>query len=138
MWKRLFLVSAMLLSVLALAAPAGAAYLESAHLTVVQHSRKPTWNVSYLLCHTAPGRPRAEISEFSYRQGAKSRTYQAWTWGTRTLPRPSERGAGRCSWYQSKTYRSHFPQRAGYVTGVMLEIFDPSGQTITRTFRLHP
>ncbi len=138
MWRRLFLAGSVILASLALAAPAPAAYLESAHLTVVQHAQKPTWKVTYLLCHTAPGRPRALISEFTYRQGARNSTYQAWMWGKKTLQPPSERGGGRCSWYHSETYRSHYPQRAGYVNGVTLEIFDPNGQTITRSFRLHP
>lgn len=83
MWRRLFLTGSVILASLALASPAPAAYLESAHLTVVQHAQKPTWNVRYLLCHTAPGRPRALISEFTYRQGAKNSTLQVWMWGGR-------------------------------------------------------
>ncbi len=134
MARRLFLIGCVIFSALALAAPGAAAYLESAHLTVVRHGQKPTWKVTYLLCHSAPGRPRAEISEFTFRQGAKFRTLQVWTWGRKTLARPS----GRCAWYHSETHRSRFPQRAGWVSGVTLEIFDPSGQTITRNFRLHP
>ena len=77
----------------------------------------------------------AEISEATYLQGAKARTLDVWTWGKKTLAPP---GSGRCAWYHSKTIRSKFPQRAGYVSTVTLEIFDPSGQTINRSFRLHP
>lgn len=130
---------AAILVALALVAPASAAFLKQASMTVVKDARTPTWKLTYLLCHTAPGAVAAEVSEYTYRHGAKSRTLQVWSWGKRTLPHPSVRGAGgSCSWYQSETYRSRFAQRAGFVNGVTLEIFDPSGQTITRTFRLHP
>jgi hypothetical protein len=139
MRRRLFLVGAAILVALALVAPSSAAFIAHANLTVVTNGRKPTWKLTYLLCHTSPGTVSALVSEFQYRQGAKAKTLQVWEWGKKTLPPPSERGAGgRCSWYHSETYRSKFPQRAGYVTGVTLEIFDPSGQTITRNFRLHP
>jgi hypothetical protein len=138
-WRKLFLVSSAIVSALAIAMPSSAAFLQHAHLTVVTNARKPTWKLAYLLCHTSPGTVSAEVSEFTYRQGAKFRTLQVWTWGKKPIQRPSERGAGgSCSWYHSETHRSRFAQRAGYVTGVTLEIFDPSGQTITRSFRLHP
>lgn len=137
--KGLVIAGATLLVTLALAGYAAGAYLQQAKLTVVTNGRTPTWKLTYLLCHVSPGRPAAEVSESTYRQGAKSRTLQVWSWGKKTLPPPSSRGAGgRCSWYHSETIRSKFPQRAGYVTGVTLEIFDPSGQTITRSFRIHP
>ena len=137
--RRLVLGGLAVLVLLALAAPASAAYLERATMTVVSNGYKPSWKLTYLLCHASPGALSAEVSEFSFRRGAKSRTLQVWTWGKRTLPHPSERGApGNCSWYHSETIRSKFAQRAGYVTGVTLEIFDSSGQTITRTFRLNP
>jgi hypothetical protein len=133
------MMSSAILLALAIATPSAAAFLQQAHLTVVKNSRKPTWKLTYLLCHSSPGAVSAEVSEFSYRRGAKSRTRQVWTWGKKTLGSPSGRGAGgSCSWYQSKAFRSRFAQHAGYVTGVTLEIFDPSGQTITRNFRLHP
>jgi hypothetical protein len=119
---------------LALAGPAAGMFMQQAKLTVVTNGRVPTWNVTYLLCDVSPGRPIAEISEATYRQGAKARTLQVWTWGKKPLA-PS---GDRCTWYHSKTIRSKFPQRAGWVSSVTLEIFDPSGQTITRTFRLHP
>jgi hypothetical protein len=138
MRRRALLVGAAILAALALVASSTAAYLEHANLTVVTHGRKPTWKLTYLVCHAAAGPLGAEVSEFSYRQGAKSRTLQVWTWGKKTLQHPSERGPASCSWYHSETFRSKFPQRAGFVTGVTLEIFDPSGQTITRNFRLHP
>ncbi len=139
MWRRLILVSSVIFTALALAAPSSGAFLQQAHLTVLTNGRKPTWKLAYLLCHTGRGPLGAEVSEFSYLQGAKSRTLQVWTWGKKGLRLPSERGAGgHCSWYHSETHRSRFPQRAGYVTGVTLEIFDPSGRTITRNFRLHP
>jgi hypothetical protein len=139
MWRRLILVSSVIFTALALVAPSSGAFLQQAHLTVLTNGRKPTWKLAYLLCHTGRGPLGAEVSEFSYLQGAKSRTLQVWTWGKKGLRLPSKRGAGgRCSWYHSETHRSRFPQRAGYVTGVTLEIFDPSGRTITRNFRLHP
>lgn len=124
---------------LALAGAASGAFLQQAKLTVVTNGRTPTWKLTYLLCHVSPGRPAAEISEQTYRQGAKARTLDVWSWGKHTLAPPSSRGAGgRCSWYRSKLIRSKFPQRAGWVSSVTLEIFDPDGQTITRSFRLHP
>ena len=136
--KRFFLAVATILGALALVAPSSAAFLQQAHLTVVKNARKPTWKLSYLLCHTASTPVTVQVSEFSYLQGAKFRTLEVRTRGAKTLQPPSERGAGgSCSWYHSETYRSTFPQRAGYVTGVTLQIFE-GGQTITRTFRLHP
>lgn len=137
--RSLLVVGATLLATFALAGPASGAFLQQAKLTVVTNGRTPTWKLTYLLCNVSPGRPVAEVSEATYRQGAKSRTLQVWSWGKKTLAPPSSRGAGgRCSWYHSETIRSKFPQRAGWVSSVTLEIFDPSGQTITRTFRLHP
>jgi hypothetical protein len=137
--KRLVLAASTLVAALALAGAASGAFLQDAKLTVVSNGRTPTWKLTYLLCHVSPGRPAAEVSEQTYRQGAKARTLQVWSWGKQTLPPPSGRGAGgSCSWYHSKLIRSKFPQRAGYVSSVTLEIFDPSGQTITRSFRLHP
>lgn len=133
--KRLILAAMTVLAALALAGAASGAFLQQAKLTMVTNGRTPTWNVTYLLCHVSPGHPVAEISESTYRQGAKARTLDVWSWGKQTLAPPS---SGRCAWYRSKTIRSKFPQRAGYVSSVSLEIFDPSGQTITRTFRLHP
>jgi len=138
MWRRLFLVAASTVAALALVAPSSAAFLQQASLTVVKNARKPTWKVAYLLCHAGSGPLAAEVSEATYRQGAKSRTLQVWTWGRKSIQSPAERGAGTCSWYHSETHRSRFPQRAGYVTSVTLEIFDSTGQTINRTFRLHP
>jgi hypothetical protein len=136
---RLVSLGVALLVTLVLAGPAAGAFIQQAKLTVVTDGRKPTWNVTYLLCHVSPGQPAAEISEQTYRQGAKARTLDVWSWGKTNLAPPSSRGAGgSCSWYHSKTIRSKFPQRAGWVSSVTLEIFDPSGQTITRTFRLHP
>lgn len=136
---RLVSLGAALLVTLALAGPAAGAFFQQAKLTVVTNGRTPTWKLTYLLCHVSPGRPVAEVSEQTYRQGAKARTLDVWSWGKQTLAPPSTRGAGgRCSWYHSKLIRSKFPQRAGWVSSVTLEIFDPSGQTITRTFRLHP
>jgi hypothetical protein len=139
MRKRFLQVGAAGLVALSLAAPASAAFLQQARLTVVQHGWKPTWKLAYLVCHTGKGPLAAEVSEATYRRGAKNRTLQVWSWGKKQLPSPSVRGAGgSCSWYHSETYRSKFPQRAGYVTAVTLEIFVSSGQTITRTFRLNP
>ena len=123
--RRLILVSCVIFSALALAAPGSGAYLQSAHLTVLTERAKPTWKVDVSAVPSAPGRLRAEVSEFSYRQGAKFRTLQVWTWGRKTHSR--ER-SGRCAWYHSETHRSRFPQRAGWVSGVTLEIFDPSGR----------
>lgn len=137
--RRLAIAGMTALTALALVGPAAGAFLQQAKLTVVTNGRTPTWNVTYLLCHVSPGRPAAEISEQTYRQGAKARTLDVWSWGKQSLAPPSSRGAGgQCSWYHSKTIRSKFPQRAGWVSAVTLEIFDPSGQTIQRTFRLHP
>ena len=135
MIRKRFVVGATVLAALALAGPAAGAFLQQAKLTVVTNGRTPTWKVTYLLCHVSPGRPVAEISESTYRQGAKASTLQVWSWGKKTLAPP---GSGRCAWYHSETIRSKFPQRAGYVSTVTLEIFDPSGQTINRSFRLHP
>ena len=88
---------------------------------------------------TGSGRVTASVSEFQFVQGAKFRTLQVQTRGEKTLQDPSSRGAGgTCSWYHSETYRSKFPQRAGYVTGVTLQLFSDPGHVITRTFRLHP
>lgn len=137
MRRWLLALGAAVLSAAALAAAGQAAYLEQARLAVVRDARFPTWKLAYLLCHASPGQLRAEISEFTYRRGEKARTVRVWSWGRNPIAHPSSRG-GRCSWYQSAAHRSTFPQRAGYVSGVTLEIFDPSGQTITRTFRLHP
>lgn len=138
MRTRLLLIALAAVVALALAAPASAAYLAHAKLTVVANGFKPTWKLSYLVCHATPGQLYAEVSEATYLRGAKQRTLQVWAWSKQALPHPSTRGAGgRCSWYQSATFRSHFPQKAGYVTSVSLEIFDPSGQTITRTFPLN-
>lgn len=137
--RRLLIAGTTALTALALAGPAAGAFIQQAKLAVVTNGRLPTWKLTYLLCHVAPGRPAAEISEQTYRRGAKARTLDVWSWGKQTLAPPSSRGAGgRCAWYHSKLIRSKFPQRAGYVTTVTLEIFDPDGQTITRTFRLHP
>jgi hypothetical protein len=81
----------------------------------------------------------ASVSEYQFVQGAKFSTLQVQTRGERTLQDPSDRGAGgSCSWYTSETVRSKFAQRAGYVTGVTLQIFSDPGRVITRTFRLHP
>lgn len=127
------------LAALAFAGAASGAFLQQAKLTVVTNGRTPTWKLTYLLCHVSPGRPAAEISEQTYRRGAKARTLDVWSWGKQSLAPPSSRGAGgRCAWYHSKLIRSKFPQRAGWVSSVTLEIFDPDGQTIDRTFRLHP
>lgn len=127
------------LAALAFAGAASGAFLQQAKLTVVTNGRTPTWKLTYLLCHVSPGRPAAEISEQTYRRGAKARTLDVWSWGRQSLAPPSSRGAGgRCAWYHSKLIRSKFPQRAGWVSSVTLEIFDPDGQTIDRTFRLHP
>lgn len=127
------------LAALAFAGAASGAFLQQAKLTVVTNGRTPTWKLAYLLCHVSPGRPAAEISEQTYRRGAKARTLDVWSWGRQSLAPPSSRGAGgRCAWYHSKLIRSKFPQRAGWVSSVTLEIFDPDGQTIDRTFRLHP
>lgn len=137
--RALVIAGATVLVTLALAGYAAGAYLQQAKLTVVSNGRTPTWKLTYLLCHVSPGRPVAEVSEYTYRQGAKFRTLQVWSWGKKTLRSPSASGSGGgCAWYHSETIRSKFPQRAGFVTGVTLEIFDPSGQTITRSFRLHP
>lgn len=138
MTKRLLLLGPVALVALLLAAPSNASYLETARLTVVKHGPRPTWKLSYLYCQTGTGRARALVSEFTYRQGARNQTYQAWEWGKKPLVPPSQRGSARCSWYHSETHRSRFPQRIGYVNGVMLEIFAPNGATTTRTFRLHP
>lgn len=127
------------LAALAFAGAASGAFLQQAKLTVVTNGRTPTWKLAYLLCHVSLGRPAAEISEQTYRRGAKARTLDVWSWGRQSLAPPSSRGAGgRCAWYHSKLIRSKFPQRAGWVSSVTLEIFDPDGQTIDRTFRLHP
>lgn len=137
--RRVTLFGTALLMALTVAAPASAAFLERAHLTVVEHGRVPTWKLTYLLCHPGSAPLSAEVSEFAYLQGARASTLQVWTWGKKSLQPPSGRGAGdSCSWYHSQTYRSRFPQRAGYVSGVTLEIFLASGRTITRNFRLHP
>jgi hypothetical protein len=135
MRRRLVILGAILVATLALAGPAAGAFLQQAKLTVVTNGRIPTWKLTYLLCHVSPGRPIAEISESTYRQGAKAATLQVWTWGKKPL---APAASGRCARYHSETIRSKFPQRAGYVSTVSLEIFDPSGQTITRSFRLHP
>ena len=138
MRRRLFLSGLAILVGLALVAPASAAFLGHAKLTVVANGYKPSWKLTYLLCNAGAG-ASAEVSEATYRRGAQSQTLQVWSWAKRALPAPSARGAGgRCSWYYSETYRSHFAQRAGYVTSVTLEIFVSSGQTINRTFRLNP
>jgi hypothetical protein len=139
MRRRFLLAGAAMLTALALVAPSAAAFIPHASLTIVKNGYKPTWKLTYLLCDADSPARSAEVSEFTYRAGTKNRTLQVWSWGKKALPRPGERGAsGRCSWYHSETYRSRFPQRAGYVTGVTLEIFVASGQTITRNFRLHP
>jgi hypothetical protein len=132
--RSLLAIVATAFATLVLAGPATGAFLQQAKLTVVTNGRTPTWKLTYLLCHVSPGRPVALVSEATYRQGAKARTLQVWEWGKKTLAAPS----GRCAWYHSETYRSRFPQRAGWVSAVTLEIFDPSGQTINRSFRLHP
>jgi hypothetical protein len=146
MRKRLGVVGGALLVALVLVAPVYAAFpepvLQSADIDVITHGRKPTWKLDYLLCYTGSGVVQAEVSEFQYLQGAKTRTLQVQTRGTKPLQDPSERGAGgTCSWYHSLTYRSKFPQRAGYVNGVTLQIFEAGSRSdlvITRTFRLHP
>jgi hypothetical protein len=138
MRRSALLVGLVILVLGTLAAPASATFLQQAKLTVVKNGRKPAWKVAYLLCNPGSGQLSAEVSEFTYLQGAKPRTLQVWTWGKKTIQPPSERGAGSCSWYHSETHRSRFAQRAGYISGVTLEIFLPSGRTITRTFRLHP
>jgi hypothetical protein len=143
MKRRLCLFGAAIVAALALSAPSYAAFpdptLQQASLSVVTNGRKPTWKLSYLLCYTGSGVVTASVSEFQYVQGAKFRTLQVQTRGEKTLQHPSARGAGRtCSWYHSETYRSKFPQRAGYVTGFTLQIFADPDSMITRTFRLHP
>jgi hypothetical protein len=144
MSKRLVVLGVTVLAALAVAAPSFGAFpdpvLEQASLTVVQHGRKPTWKLGYLLCYTGSGTLQAAVSEYEYVQGSKFSTLQVQTRGRKNLQDPSERGAGgSCSTYHSETYRSYFPQRAGYVNGVTLQIFDSTtGRAITRTFRLHP
>jgi hypothetical protein len=142
MKKRLCLLGAATVAALVLAAPSSGAYpdptLQQANLTVVTNSRRPVWKLRYLLCYTGSGLVTASISEFSYIQGAKFRTLEVQTRGEKTLQDPSQRSAGgTCSWYHSETYRSRFAQRAGYVTGVTLQLLS-GGRTITRQFRLHP
>jgi hypothetical protein len=143
MKRRLCLFGAVIVAALALSAPSYAAFpdptLQQASLSVVTNGRKPTWKLSYLLCYTGSGVVTASVSEFQYVQGAKFGTLQVQTRGEKTLQHPAARGAGgTCSWYHSETYRSKFPQRAGYVTGVTLQIFADPDRVITRTFRLHP
>jgi hypothetical protein len=146
MRKRLVLVGGAILAALAIAAPTYAAFpepvLAQADMDVLTHGRKPTWKLDYLLCYTGSGVVQVEISEFQYLQGAKTRTLQVQTRGTKRLQDPSERGAGgSCSWYHSLTYKSRFAQRPGYVNGVTLQLFEAgkrTDRTITRTFRLHP
>lgn len=143
MRRRLCLFGAAIVAALALSAPSYAAFpeptLQQASLSVVKNGRKPIWKLSYLLCYTGSGQLTASVSEFEYVQGAKFGTLQVQTRGEKTLQDPSGRGAGgTCSWYHSETYRSKFPQRAGYVTGVTLQLFSDPGRVITRTFRLHP
>ena len=142
MWKRLCLVAAASVAALGLAAPSYAAFpqpvLAQADIDLLTHGRKPTWKLDYLLCYTGSGIVTAAVSEFQYVEGAKFRTLQVQTRGEKTLQPPSERGAGgSCSSYHSETYRSRFPQRVGYVTGVTLQIIS-EGLTSTRTFRIHP
>ena len=115
--------------------------IEKASLTVVKHGFRPTWNVRYLLCYQGSSPLQAQISEYSYQQGAKFRTLHVQTRGQRSLADPSDLGGtGTCAWYQSRTYRSKFPQRAGSVTGVTLQVYasSTSGRAQTRTFRLNP
>ena len=143
MRKRLCLLGAAIVAALALAVPSHAAFpeptLQQASLTVVSNGRKPVWKLNYLLCYTGSGLLTASVSEYQFVQGAKFSTLQVQTRGERTLQDPSDRGAGgSCSWYTSETLRSRFAQRAGYVTGVTLQIFSDPGRVITRTFRLHP
>ena len=87
-----------LLVALVLVAPVYAAFpepvLQSADIDVITHGRKPTWKLDYLLCYTGSGVVQAEVSEFQYLQGAKTRTLQVQTRGTKPLQDPSERGAG--------------------------------------------
>ncbi len=143
MRKRLCVLAAAAVAVLALAAPSYGAFpeptLQQASLTVVHNGRKPVWKLDYLLCYTGSGLVTASVSEYQYEQGAKFSTLQVQTRGEKTLQDPSDRGAGgSCSWYHSETYRSKFPQRAGYVTGVTLQLYSDPSRVITRTFRLHP
>jgi hypothetical protein len=143
MSKRLCVFGAAIVAALALSAPSYAAFpdptLQQASLSVIKNGRKPVWKLDYLLCYTGSGQVTASVSEFQFVQGAKFRTLQVQTRGEKTLQDPSSRGAGgTCSWYHSETYRSKFPQRAGYVTGVTLQLFSDPGHVITRTFRLHP
>lgn len=138
-----FCFGAAIVAALALSAPSYAAFpdptLQQASLSVVTNGRKPVWKLNYLLCYTGSGQVTASVSEFQYVQGAKFGTLQVQTRGEKTLQDPSARGAGgTCSLYHSETYRSKFPQRAGYVTGVTLQLFSDPGHVITRTFRLHP
>lgn len=143
MRRRLCFFGAAILAALALSAPSYAAFpdptLQQASLSVVTNGRKPVWKLNYLLCYTGSGQVTASVSEFQYVQGAKFGTLQVQTRGEKTLQDPSARGAGgTCSWYHSETYRSKFAQRAGYVTGVTLQLFSDPSHVITRTFRLHP
>jgi hypothetical protein len=142
MMKRLCLLGAAMVAALVVSAPAYSAYpdptLQQANLTVVKNSRRPVWKLNYLLCYTGSGSIIASVSEFSYVQGAKFGTLEVQTRGEKRLQDPSQRSAGgTCSWYHSETYRSRFAQRAGYVTGVTLQLFSGGG-TITKQFRLHP
>lgn len=142
---RLGVVVVTIVAVLAFVAPSFGAYsepvIEQASLTVVKNGRKPTWKLRYLLCYQGADVLEAQVSEFSYAQGAKFRTLQVQTRGERRLTDPSELGGtGTCAWYQSLSYKSKFPQRAGYVTGVTLQVFagGTPDRVTTRTFRLHP
>ncbi len=146
MRKRLVLVGGAILAALVLTAPSYAAYpepvLQKADIDILKYGRKPTWKLDYLLCYTGSGVVQVQISEFQYRQGAKSRTLEVQTRGTKRLQDPSERGAGgQCSWYHSLAYKSKFAERPGYVNGVTLQIFEAGtggDRTITKNFRLHP
>lgn len=145
MRRRLVVVAGTIVVVLAFAASSFGAYsdpvIEKASLTVVKNGLRPTWKVSFLLCYQGSDTLQAQVAEFSYQQGAKFRTLQVQTRGARHLDDPSDLGGtGTCGWYRSGTYQSKFPQRAGYVTGVTLQVF-ASGtpdRTQTRTFRLNP
>jgi hypothetical protein len=142
---RLGVVAVTIVAVLALAAPSFGAYsepvVEKATLVVVKNGRKPTWKLRYLLCYQGTDVLQAQIAEYSYAQGAKFRTLQVQTRGERRLPDPSDLGGtGTCAWYTSMTYKSKFPQRAGYSTGVTLQVFAEGtpDHVTTRSFRLHP
>lgn len=141
MRKRTGLVGAAIVTALVLAAPSFGAYprpvLLQADLDIIRHGAKPTWKLDYLVCYSGSAPIDAEVSEFQYRQGAKFRTLEVQTRGQKRLQSPSQRGPGSCSWYHSLAYRSKFPQRVGYVTGVTLQI-SSGGHTSTRTFRIHP